>query len=119
MLILNFNTLRSLNQLEFEAYVDKNNILNISDKEFENSEKLIFRFFELNESIYKILKKESIIKYYYLGEPYHYCDYLSYKTFILRNLLSWWNLEIKLERNEFGSLTNESYENVLKIHPKF
>lgn len=117
MLILNFNTLRSLNQIEIEAYVDKKDFFNISNECFDNSEKIVFRFFELNESISRLIKNESLKKHYFLGEPHYYYDYLSYKTFILKNLLSWWSLDIELKRDEFGSLTNESYENVLKVHP--
>ena len=114
---LNFNYLRSPHQIEFEAYVDKNNFNNIQDKEFKNSEKVVFRFFELNETCSKLLKKEGIRKHYFRGEPFCYYDYLSYNSFILRNLLSWWSLEIELERNEFGVLTEECFERVMKIHP--
>jgi hypothetical protein len=117
MLLLNFNTLRSLNQIEIEAFVNNNDFNDIRKEKFDNSEKVIFRFFELNESISRLIKKESLKKHYYLGMPYYYYDYLSYKSFILKNMLSWWSLDIELKRDEFGCLTNESHENVLKIHP--
>lgn len=117
MLLLNFNELRSYNQIEIEAYVDKDNFTNIQKEKFENGEKVVFRFFELNETLSNLLKKEGIKKHYYLGEVFCYYDYLSYKSFVLRNLLSWWSLDIELKRDEFGTLTEESYENVLKIHP--
>ena len=117
MKLLDFNQFRSKNQIEFVAYVDKNNFNNIEDKEFENGEKIVFRFFELNETTSKLLRKDGIKKYYFLGESYYYYDYLPYKQFILKNLLSWWNLDVELERNEFGVLSDECLESVCKIHP--
>ena len=117
MLLLNYNHLRSCNQIELCAYVDKNNFNNIQNEEFENSEKIIFRFFELNENISKILKRVGIKKHFFMGENFHYYDYLSYKSFILRNLLSWWNLGIQLERDEFGTLTEECFKRVSNVHP--
>lgn len=117
MLLLNYNYLRSYNQVELCAYVDKNNFNNILDTEFENSEKIIFRFFELNENISKLLRKDGIKKHFFMGECFYYYDYLSYKSFILRNLLSWWNLDIPLDRDEFGSLTEECFNRVSNIHP--
>lgn len=117
MLILNFNTLRSLNQIEITAYVNEKDFNDIRKEEFDFSEMVVFRFFQLNEQISRLIKKESLKKIYYLGEPYYYNDYLSYNSFVLKNMLSWCNLNIELKRDEFGTLTNESYNEILKLHP--
>ena len=117
MKLLNFNEFRSTHQIEFVAYVDKNNFNKIEEKEFEGGEKVVFRFFELNETVAKLLKKDGVKKHYFFGEVHYYYDYLSYKSFILKNLLSWWNLGICLERNEFGVLTEDCFQRVCTIHP--
>ena len=66
MLILNFNTLRSLNQIEITAYVNVKDFNDIRKEEFDFSEMVVFRFFQLNEQISRLIKKESLKKIYYL-----------------------------------------------------
>ena len=119
MLFLDFNKIRSTNQVEFIAYVNKFDFNEISDKKFKNSEKIVFRFFELNETMSKLIKKIGLKKYEFMRSSYYCYNYLPRKEFILKNLLSFCCLDvnINLERDNFGSLTKECMDNILKIHP--
>ena len=65
----------------------------------------------------KHLKKVGIKKHQCNGEVFQYYDYLSYKSFVLKNLLSWCSLDLNLNRDEFGSLTEESFNRVVCLHP--
>lgn len=119
MIFLDLNKIRSTNQVEIVAYVDKFNFNNISEEYFNNSDKVVFRFFELNEKMSRDIRKIGLKKYDCMNQSYYCYDYFNRKEFILKNLLSYCHLdfEIKLERDEFGSLTNDCLEYILKIHP--
>lgn len=89
------------------------------DEKKDNTEEVEFVFGRMNHGLW-LYVEENI-----LSVNYGYCeadvsltyDFMKLKHFIVKWLLKSWNLPIELKRNSNGSLSDESYEIVMRMYP--
>lgn len=96
------------------VYENKDGV-KVYDQQKPNTEQVWFQFNEFSHLYWKMLEDYAVVqqngKYFY--------NFNNVKLFMIKYLFSNTNLpQIKFERNNDGSLTQESLEKVMKIHPR-
>ena len=114
--------LRSKNTITIRCwvYLNQDKPLEVFTEKKDNTEEVWLEFFEMNHVYWDMIDEECIEECFGVNERDKMVTYNDYKVkmFYIRYLLKGWSFSTVLKRKYDGSLTDESFKEVLLIHPR-